>query len=997
MPSLSIDQVRYLLYRNNTHHSHHSATAHPAPTLPHLVPPRFVKPPIPHISHSQSSSSNSSNSSHDPFFDQEEAQSPDTVAPIFTSRPNDDSLIDLGSPRSSTSSLSSPDSEISQHSAPLTKPHRIPPPRPPPRHRSLAIEKPTQSTPPSLSLNAAAPPLPQRRPTIATPVDEEPPRLPNRPVSAQFSPAPAASPVNDRRVFGKHLPPPTRIIALGDKLPEVRKLPSGDDSDDESEDEEDMKGTGVDMLPDSSRSSRRPPRMQDVHDGYNIYNPIKVGAYSGHVRMSGTQVVVAEGHKIRIYDLSVQDSPIWVLDSKEVGVKSVTIQSIEFRSGGRFVWAGTKEGHVLEADVKSGQFTGVKLNGHLNPVVHIFRHADTMVTVDDGGKVLVWLPDAGETEIRLSHTLPRVVRITEKLDFAKLIGGMLWTASRNDKMGGHTPAKVPIIRVYDIFTPGCVGRTVLPTGHVGAVTSAAILPSDPKHAYLGHEEGYITIWDLETDDRYPRCVEVMKVSLSDILCLEGVYNRLWAGSRSGTISAYDVAPRPWVVTNCWNPHPGMPVMKLQVDLFGVEKTGRLCVLSLSRDEVLMLWDGLLSLDWMDQDLMKHEQSFSTFRDLKVLVVSWNCDAAKPDHLNGDPANINLLHDILTSVDSPDIISFGFQEVIDLESRKMAAKNIVLTAASSKKHEEGVLPGLSEKVTGAYRRWFDRLLLAVRLAMPPDCPYTCIHTESLVGLFTCIFIKNTERVTLRDMAISTIKRGMGGRYGNKGGIVARLVIEDSSICFINCHLAAGQNHVRTRNADVTGILEEKNMFPATNSEPVAFVGGGDGSAVTDHEIVFLNGDMNYRIDQRRDNIVNAVRSGEWDSMLSHDQLLKEIKYNRGCRLRVFSEGPLTFPPTYKYDRRSDEYDSSEKRRSPAWCDRVLWRSKIPTRVEQLHYRRYEANVSDHRPISGAFRMTVKSVRHEVRQKYKLQVQMKWADEELRLLHTLRTYFAEKQLV
>ncbi len=156
-------------------------------------------------------------------------------------------------------------------------------------------------------------------------------------------------------------------------------------------------------------------------------------------------------------------------------------------------------------------------------------------------------------------------------------------------------------------------------------------------------------------------------------------------------------------------------------------------------------------------------------------------------------------------------------------------------------------------------------------------------------------------------------------------------------------------------------------------------------------------MNYRIDQRRDTIVSAVRTGEWDSLLSHDQLLKEIKYNRGCRLRVFSEGHITFPPTYKYDRRSDEYDSSEKRRSPAWCDRVLWRSKIPTRVEQLHYRRYEANVSDHRPISGAFRVTVKSVRQEVRQKYKLQVQMKWADEELRLLHTLRAYFVEKQLV
>lgn len=159
--------------------------------------------------------------------------------------------------------------------------------------------------------------------------------------------------------------------------------------------------------------------------------------------------------------------------------------------------------------------------------------------------------------------------------------------------------------------------------------------------------------------------------------------------------------------------------------------------------------------------MKHEHSFSTFRDLTVLVISWNCDAAKPDHLNGDAANVNLLHDMLTSVDSPDIISVGFQEVIDLENRKMAAKNIL--RGDGKKHDD---VAVGDKVTGAYRRWYDRLVLAVRLAMPADCPYTCIHTESLVGLFTCIFVKNSERATLRDMDISTIKRGMGGRYGNK---------------------------------------------------------------------------------------------------------------------------------------------------------------------------------------------------------------------------------------
>ena len=41
---------------------------------------------------------------------------------------------------------------------------------------------------------------------------------------------------------------------------------------------------------------------------------------------------------------------------------------------------------------------------------------------------------------------------------------------------------------------------------------------------------------------------------------------------------------------------------------------------------------------------------------------------------------------------------------------------------------------------------------------------------------------------------------------------------------------------------------------------------------------------------------------------------------------FNEGPVDFAPTYKYDLFSDDYDTSEKKRIPAWTDRVLWRRK-----------------------------------------------------------------------
>lgn len=63
-------------------------------------------------------------------------------------------------------------------------------------------------------------------------------------------------------------------------------------------------------------------------------------------------------------------------------------------------------------------------------------------------------------------------------------------------------------------------------------------------------------------------------------------------------------------------------------------------------------------------------------------------------------------------------------------------------------------------------WHERLVKAVRIAMPVDDPYVVAHTDSLVGLFSCIFVRQREKGLLRDSAMMTVKRGMGGRYGNK---------------------------------------------------------------------------------------------------------------------------------------------------------------------------------------------------------------------------------------
>ena len=181
-----------------------------------------------------------------------------------------------------------------------------------------------------------------------------------------------------------------------------------------------------------------------------------------------------------------------------------------------------------------------------------------------------------------------------------VIDGKLWTAARLEHHGIPAAQRMPVIRVYDIFNPAAAGRSLLPTEHVGPVTSATIIPTQPRMVYVGHEEGYISMWELDTEDGFPACVEVMKVSVSDVLSIEGVNDRLWAGSRNGMISAYSVTQRPWVVTNCWSAHAGVPVLKLSVNYFAVPHVGRLCVASVGRDDHMRIWDGLLGSDWIGE-------------------------------------------------------------------------------------------------------------------------------------------------------------------------------------------------------------------------------------------------------------------------------------------------------------------------------------------------------------------------------------------------------------
>lgn len=76
---------------------------------------------------------------------------------------------------------------------------------------------------------------------------------------------------------------------------------------------------------------------------------------------------------------------------------------------------------------------------------------------------------------------------------------------------------------------------------------------------------------------------------------------------------------------------------------------------------------------------------------------------------------------------------------------------------------------------------------------------------------------------RDVAVDTVKTGMGGATGNKGGVAIRLLFHTTSICFVCSHFAAGQSQVKERNDDYNEITRRLS-FPMVGTPAKSFQKG-----------------------------------------------------------------------------------------------------------------------------------------------------------------------------
>ncbi|KAK6943702.1 Endonuclease/exonuclease/phosphatase [Dillenia turbinata] len=250
------------------------------------------------------------------------------------------------------------------------------------------------------------------------------------------------------------------------------------------------------------------------------------------------------------------------------------------------------------------------------------------------------------------------------------------------------------------------------------------------------------------------------------------------------------------------------------------------------------------------------------------------------------------------------------------------------------------------------------LLSNARSSPLKRKFCLAASKQMVGIFLCVWVRADLCRHISNLKVSCVGRGIMGYLGNKGSVSISMTLHQTTFCFVCTHLSSGEkegDEIR-RNSDVTEILK-RTRFNHSGSIPGQPC---PAYSILEHDKIFWLGDLNYRLASGcGDTYELLMQKNDWEALLEKDQL--RIEQRAGRVFKGWEEGRIYFAPTYKYLANSDNYvaqnsKSKEKRRTPAWCDRILWKGEG---LKQMWYVRGESKFSDHRPVSSLFSVQVKT--------------------------------------
>ncbi|XP_039434852.1 phosphatidylinositol 4,5-bisphosphate 5-phosphatase A-like isoform X3 [Culex pipiens pallens] len=305
---------------------------------------------------------------------------------------------------------------------------------------------------------------------------------------------------------------------------------------------------------------------------------------------------------------------------------------------------------------------------------------------------------------------------------------------------------------------------------------------------------------------------------------------------------------------------------------------------------------------------------------RIYIVTWNVSTKFPDNISLNKL-LGLEASAQSDADLPDFFVVGLQEVN------------------------------AQPQNTLYNLFKDDLWTQKFKDLLKDRDYVVIKTEQMQGLLLSVFARRKHLLHLRQVETEFTRTGLGGIWGNKGAVSIRLNVYGCSICLVNAHLAAHDHMLEERINDYEKIVQE-HKFHVKAKE-----------AIFDHDYVFWFGDLNFRLTGEATTSAEEIRAmvarDELKKLIEKDQLL--LVRREGRAFQKLQERLPQFPPTFKFEHGSSEYDM---KRRPAWTDRILYAVRentyqnVKLTVEQTSYKSHPSyNISDHKPVSSEFTIKV----------------------------------------
>ncbi|KAK4468624.1 hypothetical protein MN116_007812 [Schistosoma mekongi] len=361
---------------------------------------------------------------------------------------------------------------------------------------------------------------------------------------------------------------------------------------------------------------------------------------------------------------------------------------------------------------------------------------------------------------------------------------------------------------------------------------------------------------------------------------------------------------------------------------------------------------------IQRKLIERINEYSKVEKIRIYIGTWNVNG-RNDGIN----NIKLDNWLLSPDGQPpaDIYVFGFQEM------DLSFSVITLNKSSSTGPEERWIQQLEESLGGLLKRPSSHLVWAQKTGSVKSYAaqwshytgggYLRVERVRLAGIMMIVYISARLSTHLRREEISyqVVPTGVFNVMGNKGAVGIRLTVFNSSMCFINCHLAAGEANLDRRNQDFREITRKMLFeFPVNSKNTIQ---SSERAYISDHDYIFVFGDLNYRITSLDSPTVRkSIFEKDFSAILKCDELLK-LMGNRSL-FDGFREPTINFAPTYKFDMNSNVYDSSDKNRVPSYCDRIIWSGDG---CEPIVYRSHPGFIcSDHKPVSAYFSVGLRRI-------------------------------------